>query len=492
MPKYRHPEPDIVSFSARTAQRVAKLERTPRALATSVDRGSLQFNGGELMLSPGNNKQEYPVLAAFGNPTELTKVIVLDNFDRNESSGWGNPSLDGNGFSYAAFAWTNAGGSGTDYTVTNITGNSGVGKISTSAVNSNRNVINGVSTCTDQKWLLTFSLPAMPTGGPVWLGTILRLGSFGSYQARIIVNPTGIVTMQITSRTASNVDTYLGTYNLPNLFVPTQNYQLETKVVGNTISMRMWKAGESKTDYQLVGVDPANTYPTGKSAIYLYLDAANTNTLPYAVSFTNVSLYVNTNEVGVFTLSANNGFELFRHDSNAPDAFVGQPAISFYDYPHDPTFPISTITIADQYGGQIFTDAAYGRGMADPRIQVDFFDPAATKSTTSATFTNFASCFWYVYHPVLRVTVLVNVPSATTYEIRMMENSHNQQALLSLTNTFGYYTMNVYRANTTDNGYNGNPLNLDLEWRRVSGTGTATMVIADAVGIDLPQKGGSV
>jgi hypothetical protein len=102
------------------------------------------------------------------------------------------------------------------------------------------------------------------------------------------------------------------------------------------------------------------------------------------------------------------------------------------------------------------------------------------------------SGFWYLYHPHLRVTVLVNTPAATTYEVHVTEAITGTELvkITTIAGTFSYYDLIVPRTSIppgvgADLGTNGNPINLNLEWRRATGAGTATITFVEAVAIDM-------
>jgi hypothetical protein len=196
-------------------------------------------------------------------------------------------------------------------------------------------------------------------------------------------------------------------------------------------------------------------------------------------------VFVANNATGLGRVTNVNYVKMFRNNG-VPGVFPG-PAFEFNDVAFDVSLPLPSLFLRDRYGGNCFADSTLGRGMSEPKFHIQFFDPANTKTTTSATFVNFASSFWYMYHPQMRVTVLVNTPAATTYEIRLNEQGGTQQDIVTtVANTFQYYGLVVDRNNLTLNGnHNGEATLIDLEWRRASGAGTATMAFVEGLGLDL-------
>ena len=148
-----------------------------------------------------------------------------------------------------------------------------------------------------------------------------------------------------------------------------------------------------------------------------------------------------------------------------------------------------SIAIIDRYGQNIVSDAfaLNARGMSDPRLNTNFYDSNALTTFTGASFANYRSAFWYMYHPHLRVRVLCQVDAATTGEIRVNENGGQQQAISTLTASMNAYVdLIVDRRNTINgNGPNGNIATLDIEVRRTTGAGNVKVAFAEAIGIDL-------
>lgn len=474
---------------------VNKLTRVPRNVAAGVDKGSLVFNGGRLEVLPGTDQGEFqfPVFFAYGEPPSLTKTALLEHFDRNVSSAWGDPSA-GVGYSFALTPWATVGGTAAEYNVTYPGGAAthGVGTLSVSAASQTRIVTGGFSIFTDVSIITTFGVPVMPAGTNMQVSNVLRyLDANNHYLATVTLQAAGTLDLSIAMNVAGTTTTKV-TLSGITPFTVNQNIQLEAQIVGSKIQARVW-IGSNKPDWQLTWTDPVTTFSAGLYALRASSSAGTTNSFPYLFNFTQVLVDVSTSQTGTGNFIGTNHVAMARNRSNALTAlpFFENDAFEFTDAPVDSSIPISSLFLRDKYSGALLSDASLGRGMADPQLQYSWFDPAATKSTTSGSFTNFASILWRTYHPFLLVAVLINVPSGTTYEVRVNENGHAQQAIASVTNFFGYRYLFVNRDNTSDAvpsgafiGQNGTELDLDLEWRRVSGSGTATMVIAETYGFD--------
>lgn len=147
---------------------------------------------------------------------------------------------------------------------------------------------------------------------------------------------------------------------------------------------------------------------------------------------------------------------------------------------------------AGQQSGVLLSDASNinALGFGEPRFHVHFWDPANQRTTTSTTFVNIRSCYWYATHPHLRVRVLAQSPTGSTGQVRVNEQASGQQAIATLASgSFAYVDLIVDRRTTSNylagNIVNGNPLNFDLEFKLVSGAGPITVTYIEAVAIDL-------
>jgi hypothetical protein len=172
---------------------------------------------------------------------------------------------------------------------------------------------------------------------------------------------------------------------------------------------------------------------------------------------------------------------------------AGVPTHAFIFYDGGGGFgPDGTINIYDRAGlgsGAIVADAnnEEARGLSAPQFHVHFFDSSLVKTTTSGSFVNIMSTFWYMYHPHLRVRVIVQTPAGTTGEVRVKENSQAQQAIFSIpSNANQFVDLIVDRRNCFYGTFpNGDDANLDLEFRRTGGAGSVSVIFVEAIAIDL-------
>lgn len=154
----------------------------------------------------------------------------------------------------------------------------------------------------------------------------------------------------------------------------------------------------------------------------------------------------------------------------------------------DPNFPFPTIEFLDKSGNVFMSDTTKARrGMGDPILHMSFTD-GTYKSSTSTGFAFIMSSEWYMYHPHLRIRVLVQNDAGNSSEIRVSENGGNPS--LGVTSipagAFAYFDIIVLRSQcNSGNSGNGNVAAINLEHRRVAGAGTIRTQIISVIGIDL-------
>jgi hypothetical protein len=152
----------------------------------------------------------------------------------------------------------------------------------------------------------------------------------------------------------------------------------------------------------------------------------------------------------------------------------------------------STVEFFDKAGGPTFvgdTSKDGFAGMADPQLHTVWHDPNTLTTTTSTTFTVVAAASWYMYHPHLRIELVITNDAAAISEVRVRDPVAN--TILAEDEypggSNGYFYITVDRANTESGfpGVNGNPTYFYVEHRRSDGSGSARTGIADMLGTDL-------
>jgi hypothetical protein len=153
----------------------------------------------------------------------------------------------------------------------------------------------------------------------------------------------------------------------------------------------------------------------------------------------------------------------------------------------DPTFGTSTVRLQDKSGDTLFADSLNARiGMSQPQLHQSF-NSGTYASSTSTSFASIMTTEWYMYHPHLRVRVLVQNDASNSSELRVNEagGSYTQTVSVGL-GAFQYIDVIIPRKSTTNGlSSNGNVAILTLEHRRVAGAGTIRTQIISVVGIDL-------
>lgn len=151
------------------------------------------------------------------------------------------------------------------------------------------------------------------------------------------------------------------------------------------------------------------------------------------------------------------------------------------------TFASPTVKIMDKAGGNIFADSYNARqGMSDPILSTQIM-PNTFSTSTSGTFSDIAVLEWYMYHPHLRIRVLVQNDAATTSEINITE-SGGIDSIVSVGSpgsTNAYVDLVCKRSMMRDGNSNGSPALLTLQIRRAGGAGTVHVMPISAIGIDL-------
>lgn len=484
--RYRMPQPDAVGHINQINGRLAKLERVPRAPKTSVDKGSMVFNGGTMQVNSGDvaSGAVLPIFTATGVPPALDQLYVDDTFDRTVANGWGT-TPDG------LFTWL-IGSPAADYSV-----NLGIAHHNIASVNVRHTSLVGSAANVDAAVEYCVALPAIPTGAPIAVSTYFRGGDPGAsqqYDVTMYFNLDATVTMNAGGTAAGTRSAISSTVTLPFTYIAGFYVHVLAQIEGQTMSAKAWLAGtQQPIEWQLIATDSGTfNFGSGMVGVSSILQSGNTNTRPFDIKFSDeiggattgtmkFREYVSNRATNIGRTVSVNTVKMFRNSVGS-----GVAAFEYTDTPTDPSVPWPSTFMRDRAGNIIFSDACLARGLSHPRFNVPFWDQAASKSTTSGTYTNFMSAYWNVYHPCLRVILLANCPAATNYDVHIMENSIGELAYLPLNpNTFQFYVFYVFRTQLSiANKTSGYSANLDIEWRRTSGTGTATMTFVEGLALD--------
>lgn len=154
----------------------------------------------------------------------------------------------------------------------------------------------------------------------------------------------------------------------------------------------------------------------------------------------------------------------------------------------DPDFKFPSFSLYDKSNNELVSDSTNGRmGFSEPRMHYSFVSGAFT-SSTSTTFADIMTCEWYMYHPNLRIRVLVQNDGGNSSELRVSENGGSPELLLHSVAAGAFVYADLVLARSTmafGQSPNGNQAEIHLEHRRVAGAGTIRTKVISCVGIDL-------
>lgn len=207
------------------------------------------------------------------------QTLAYDNFGRSASSGWGTADFGG--------AWSNAGGSASDFSVS-----SGAGKHSIGTLNVRRFTYVG-SVLADANITATIQCPTLVTGTTagtdvISAGLHARYADVDNhYRAEIAFNLDGIVSSLSLSKRVAGVTTSLGTQTgfrfLP--YTSGQQIRLRLEVTGTTVRAKFWAA--TNLEPTAWGISVTDTAISAPGAVGCHTIAASgvTNALPVVVNF---------------------------------------------------------------------------------------------------------------------------------------------------------------------------------------------------------------
>jgi hypothetical protein len=167
--------------------------------------------------------------------------FAVDSFARTTSNGWGTADTGG--------AWSTAG------TAANFAVSGGTGAITLPAAGQTRSVWLGSTTRTDTDLKFTLSLDKVPTGSGAYLDVVgRRVGTNTEYRARMIMQSTGRIIVQLTALRGSATAVALA----PAVTLPTSI----TYAAGTPLLVRMQVTGTDPTTLRLKVWPASTTEPT--------------------------------------------------------------------------------------------------------------------------------------------------------------------------------------------------------------------------------------
>jgi len=204
--------------------------------------------------------------------TLVSASAIYDTFTRTQADTWGT--------SDSGDVWGFSGGAAADYDTTGSAGTH-----TCTAVNSSRYSYIPVGHL-DQDVKVTVSTPALATGGPHYVGPVVRFTDFdNNYTCRLVFNTNQTVQIKINKRVAGT-QTDITTVNLPWTHSAGGVFAVRMRIDGSRIRAKAWPTSGS-TEPTAWHVDVVDTdLPNGSNVgVRTTLDSANTNTLPFVISY---------------------------------------------------------------------------------------------------------------------------------------------------------------------------------------------------------------
>jgi PKD repeat protein len=204
-------------------------------------------------------------------------AFVSDSFARTVSNGWGSAPVGG--------AWTTS-GTASQYSVT-----PGAAAMRLGTAGAQPGALVSGATRTDADVLTAVALDKVPVGGPVYLSVRGRRVGTAEYDAKVLVNANGSVTVRV--RLVGSTETLLaGPVTLPGVVYTAGNVlDIRVQVTGTsptTVRARAWAAsGTEPATWQVSGTDStAALQAAGSVGVIVYLSSAATNA-PVTVRFSS-------------------------------------------------------------------------------------------------------------------------------------------------------------------------------------------------------------
>lgn len=173
-----------------------------------------------------------------GKAQAQATIIVEDTFTRSTSNGWGTADTGG--------AYTILGGTASNFSV-----NGSSASISQPIGNQ---TITISPTALDTEMVFRFQLDKLPTGGNVWITTIMRRNGNNEYRPRMTIGANGAISLQTIKNvggTTSQVNNFSANtaINSGNPLIPNTWYYFKARVTGTnptTIQSRVWQDGSAE------------------------------------------------------------------------------------------------------------------------------------------------------------------------------------------------------------------------------------------------------
>lgn len=495
--RYRTDPSDLLDRIVELERRLSRMERTNQASSAAINTDGMTVRGGFIDLRRA-----------------LPRVTVHDTFGRVTANGWGQTDT---GIVYDL----------TDGSASSFSTDRFNGIISVPAVNTLQRQVFHPQFLSNFDFRIDMFVNVNPTGGSIggrfdfrWLDVNNRL------QVALDIQTDLSITLTI-NQVAASVTTVLASTTAPGITLDsTIPLRVRVSLIGKFIKVKVWRTVDDEPaawDVSTLITDAVTQTQVGSVGVGAILASTNSNTLPVVIKFANFFIetphyvepleespdflseglitfgsrtainneegmaiqvyrsnsvpggyyYPAASEGGVGNISGNRAMFVGTVDGSAVDPDDAFPSFGFYDKSGDPVF-------ADTWAAR--------KGMSDPILPSPWWNANNFATSTSGTFASVANTEWYMYHPHLRIRVLVQNDASNASELRIGESGGNPSILVVSVSAgaSAYIDCVVKRSSmVSGNSTNGNTAIVTLEHRRTSGAGTIRSMIASCVGLDL-------
>jgi hypothetical protein len=212
----------------------------------------------------------------FRSSTATGAVYASDTFGRTVSNGWGTADT--------GQAWSNTGGSVSDYSV-----GSGSGLHSVASRGASRyTTLAAPAADTDTR--VSFSTSQVAAGDSFLVNVLARwTGTSDFYSARVELDTAQGVTLSLRASTSAGGDSALGSFTTSLTHSAGTSYTVRLRILGTTLWAKIWPAASPEPDWQLTADSSAIT-AAGSVGVRSMARSATTNTLPVVFSYTGLTV----------------------------------------------------------------------------------------------------------------------------------------------------------------------------------------------------------
>jgi hypothetical protein len=204
---------------------------------------------------------------------------AVDNFNRTTASGWGTSD-------YVGGAWTNTGGSGSDYTTAPGTGvpPTGIGYHAHNATNTVHTTT--IASVADSNQLVLITVPVVATGAEIDAGVYSRyVDGSNHYVGEIQLGTDSSVTARVRKNVTGTFSTVGSAAGAPFTYAAGSQIWLRLITNGPALMLRTWLYGTAEPTSWLVNTTDTSFTAAGPVGCRSVLATGNTNTLPVSVGF---------------------------------------------------------------------------------------------------------------------------------------------------------------------------------------------------------------